>query len=53
VLPFLGEGTVMRDVFTGAMRAVSAGGIRLAEAHAEFPGSVLEYERGEIGAASH
>ncbi|HEV7821187.1 MAG TPA: malto-oligosyltrehalose synthase, partial [Burkholderiales bacterium] len=37
-LPFLGEGTVLRDVFTGASRSVTAGGIRLADAHDTFPG---------------
>jgi (1->4)-alpha-D-glucan 1-alpha-D-glucosylmutase len=52
-LPFLGEGTILRDVLTGETAAVTAGGIRVAAAHAAFPGAVLEYERGEIGAASH
>jgi (1->4)-alpha-D-glucan 1-alpha-D-glucosylmutase len=52
-LPFLGEGAILRDVLTGETAAVTAGGIRVAAAHAGFPGAVLEYERGEIGAASH
>ncbi|HYK13556.1 MAG TPA: malto-oligosyltrehalose synthase, partial [Burkholderiales bacterium] len=51
-VPFLAEGTPLRHVLTGATAAVTAGGIRVAAAHAEFPGAVFEYERGEIGAAS-
>ncbi|MDB5809561.1 MAG: bifunctional 4-alpha-glucanotransferase/malto-oligosyltrehalose synthase, partial [Betaproteobacteria bacterium] len=51
-LPFLGDGTVLRNVLTGETAAVSDGAIRVAVAHAQFPGAVFEYGRGEIGAAS-
>ena len=51
-LTFLGEGTVLKNAFSGEAVKVTAGKLRVAAALNLFPGAVFEYDRGEIGAAS-
>ena len=47
LLPFLPEGAVLHHGFTGAALRVAEGGVRLAEAFADFPAAVLVYDEGQ------
>jgi (1->4)-alpha-D-glucan 1-alpha-D-glucosylmutase len=47
LLPFLDEGAILHHGLTGAASRVADGGIRLAEAFADFPAAILIYDEGQ------
>jgi (1->4)-alpha-D-glucan 1-alpha-D-glucosylmutase len=49
LLPFLAEGTSLQHVFSTVDLHVAAGGVRMAQACADFPLAVLVYDEGELG----
>jgi maltooligosyltrehalose synthase len=49
-VPFLVEGTALRDALTGRRLHVGDGAVRVADALAEFPGALLVFDRGEAAA---
>jgi (1->4)-alpha-D-glucan 1-alpha-D-glucosylmutase len=48
-VPFLQEGTALRNVLTNRICRVQAGSVSMAEAYDAVPGAALTYEKGEIG----
>jgi hypothetical protein len=46
-LPFLSEGTVLRDVLSGGVCTVRDGGVALADVFASGPIAALAYAQGE------
>ena len=49
MLPFLTEGTVLRNVLSGVSLQSNRGGLSMAEACADFPVALLVYDEGDLG----